>query len=114
MLSMVLGSVLRYWSMRILGASFTRTLKITGQQILVQDGTYRLIRHPGYLGTLLMWSGAGLAMLTWLVVFVVALLMVNAYLYRIHQEEAMPLESFGDAFKATASVPDACYHSYFE
>ncbi len=54
------GLGLRIWSLRTLGAAYTRTLRADVAQPLVTDGPYRLVRHPGYLGTHLTWTGFGL------------------------------------------------------
>jgi hypothetical protein len=54
------GLALRAWSMRALGGSYSRTLRVVedeDQQTVVDAGPYRLIRHPGYLGSLLTWVG---------------------------------------------------------
>jgi len=48
----------------VLGRFFTRTLRVTGEQRVVSDGPYRVVRHPGYLGDILMWTGAALTTLT--------------------------------------------------
>jgi protein-S-isoprenylcysteine O-methyltransferase Ste14 len=48
------GLAVRAESMRRLGSSYTRTLRIEDHQAgLVQSGPYRCVRHPGYLGSLL-------------------------------------------------------------
>ena len=54
------GLGLRLWSMRTLGASYSRTLRTEWEQPLVEDGPYRLVRHPGYAGSLLTWIGFAL------------------------------------------------------
>lgn len=52
------GIALRAKSMRVLGESYTRTLRTEpGSQRLVDDGPYRWVRHPGYAGSLLVWAG---------------------------------------------------------
>jgi Isoprenylcysteine carboxyl methyltransferase (ICMT) family len=38
---------LRVWSMRTLGSFYTRTLRTTKDQHVVDTGPYRMIRHPG-------------------------------------------------------------------
>lgn len=43
--------VLRFWSMRTLGAHFTRTLCLREGQQIVTSGPYALVRHPGYTST---------------------------------------------------------------
>ena len=55
------GLALRAWSMHTLGGFYTRTLRTDrDQQNLVDTGPYRLARHPGYLGSILTWSGFAL------------------------------------------------------
>ena len=51
-LIMLLGLGLRIWSMRVLGAYYSRTLRVTKTQVIVTKGPYRVVRHPGYLGTI--------------------------------------------------------------
>jgi protein-S-isoprenylcysteine O-methyltransferase Ste14 len=54
------GLGLRAWSMRTLGGSYTRTLQTGAEQAVITAGPYRLIRHPGYTGSLLTWTGFAL------------------------------------------------------
>ena len=85
----VLGLLLRSWAMRTLGEFFTRTLLLAEDQRLIQSGPYARVRHPGYLGSLLLWSGAAAASGSVLAtVFVVGLLLL-AYRTRIAAEERM-------------------------
>jgi protein-S-isoprenylcysteine O-methyltransferase len=92
------GIGLRVWTNHVLGAFYTRTLRVLEHQAVVQSGPYRFIRHPGYLGGILMWSGAGLAAGNWIVLLLVLLCMGLAYHYRIRTEEAMLLENLGEAY----------------
>ena len=52
------GLTVRVWSMQTLGANYSRTLRADARQQVVDRGPYRLIRHPGYLGSLLVWTGS--------------------------------------------------------
>jgi protein-S-isoprenylcysteine O-methyltransferase len=83
------GIGLRAWSMRTLGRSYTRTLRTEGEQPVVADGPYGLIRHPGYLGSLLIWTGFGLTSQSVPSVVVVAAVVGDAYRRRIEAEEAL-------------------------
>jgi protein-S-isoprenylcysteine O-methyltransferase len=83
------GVLLRWWANRALGAFYTRTLKVTENQSIVRAGPYRLIRHPGYLGSILMWSGVAAATANWIVIVVVLAVMFGVYIYRIQIEENM-------------------------
>lgn len=85
----VSGIALRLWANRTLGKFYTRTLRVAEDQSIVRQGPYRIIRHPGYLGSILMWVGAGLATANWIAVTVAVVVMFAAYAYRIQAEEAM-------------------------
>jgi protein-S-isoprenylcysteine O-methyltransferase len=52
------GLVLRAWSMALLGTRYSRSLQVVKRQELVTAGPYRLIGHPGYAGSLLVWIGS--------------------------------------------------------
>jgi protein-S-isoprenylcysteine O-methyltransferase Ste14 len=99
---MGLGLALRVWAARELGRFYTRTLRVAGDQTVVRSGPYRLVRHPGYLGDLVMWLGFGLAAANWLVAAAVAAAMGYAYYRRIQSEEAMLLASLGEPYRAYA------------
>ena len=85
----VSGLTLRAWSMRTLGTSYTRTLRTESQQRVVDTGPYRLVRHPGYMGSLLTWIGFALTSRSMPVIAVVAALLGRAYYQRIAAEEKL-------------------------
>lgn len=97
---MLLGIALRIWASRVLGRYFTRTLRVAADQSVVSDGPYRVVRHPGYLGDILMWSGAAFATLNWLAFAGLTLAALLAYSYRIRVEEAMLQETLGEPYRA--------------
>jgi protein-S-isoprenylcysteine O-methyltransferase len=97
---MVAGITLRIWANRVLGAYYTRTLRVQSGQNVVRVGPYRLIRHPGYAGALLMWLGAVLATRDWITLVVVGVSVTAVYLYRILTEERMLAASLGDDYRA--------------
>jgi protein-S-isoprenylcysteine O-methyltransferase Ste14 len=96
---MVSGIGLRAWANRVLGAFYTRTLRVAANQPLIEQGPYRLLRHPGYSGSLLLWIGAGLATANWLVTSVIAIVTGSAYVYRVRSEETMLEQTFGPAYQ---------------
>jgi protein-S-isoprenylcysteine O-methyltransferase len=89
----VAGVALRTWSNRVLGAFYTRTLKIAEGQTVVRAGPYAVVRHPGYLGMILTWIGAAMATDNGLVILGVTITIVAVYAYRIASEEKMLLAS---------------------
>ena len=84
-----LGLGLRASSMRTLGRSYTRTLRTEGAQRVVETGPYRLIRHPGYAGSLLIWLGFALTSRSLLVLQMVGGLVGGSYHRRVAAEEAL-------------------------
>ena len=84
------GLGVRAWSMRTLGSSYSRTLRTDDQeQALIDVGPYRLVRHPGYLGSLLTWAGFALTSRRVPVVGVILGLLGVAYGRRIAAEEQL-------------------------
>jgi protein-S-isoprenylcysteine O-methyltransferase len=82
-----------------LGRFYTRTLRTATDQTVARAGPYRFVRHPGYLGTLLMWTGFGLSTRDWLIGALCGTGMWLAYRRRISAEEAMLVQQLGDAYR---------------
>lgn len=93
------GLTLRYWAAHTLGQFYTRTLQIVEGQEVVDQAPYSVIRHPGYLGTLLLQIGAGLAVTNWIVLLAAVVIGTTAQTYRIRAEEKMLQEHFGETFQ---------------
>ena len=96
---MILGISLRVWANETLGVSYTRTLKTTQGQLVISNGPYRVLRHPGYAGVLLMWLGAGVALRNWIALVFMALFLAWAYQRRMNAEEEMLLTNIGEEYR---------------
>jgi protein-S-isoprenylcysteine O-methyltransferase Ste14 len=83
------GLGLRAWSMQTLGASYSRTLRTHDEQTVVANGPYACVRHPGYLGSILTWSGFAVASGSLPVAATVTALLAVAYRERMRAEEAL-------------------------
>ncbi len=98
------GLSLRVWSMRTLGAFYSRTLRTEEEQSVVDNGPYRLVRHPGYLGSLLIWTGFALSSGSIPVAAGVTGVVARAYGRRIDAEEQLlgrDLPGYGDYARRT-------------
>jgi protein-S-isoprenylcysteine O-methyltransferase len=95
----VVGLGIHVWSMRILGRDYTRSLRTRETQTVIDRGPYRLVRHPGYSGSILVWFGSRLAV-NWLIAAATAVGLLLVYAYRISAEEEMLIDHFGDAYRA--------------
>jgi protein-S-isoprenylcysteine O-methyltransferase len=96
---MIAGLAVRVWAALVLGAAYTRTLRVTERQGLVRAGPYRLVRHPGYAGAVVLWLGAALASGDALAALIIVPTTVWAYALRISAEERMLADAFGSEFR---------------
>jgi protein-S-isoprenylcysteine O-methyltransferase Ste14 len=96
---LVVGLSLRAWSMTILGTRYIRNLQVEQRQELVTSGPYRLVRHPGYAGSLLVWIGYALGAGSLAAVILIGLVLGGAYLYRISTEERMLRAELGAPYQ---------------
>jgi len=94
----VAGVIVRTVGMLTLGRFYTRTLQKTDNHVLVTDGIYKYLRHPGYAGTIFIFLGASLTTGSILSFVLVTLLILLTYLYRIHVEEKMLVKIFGEQY----------------
>jgi protein-S-isoprenylcysteine O-methyltransferase Ste14 len=95
---MVAGLALRWYSIRVLGVSFTVDVATRPGQQVVESGPYRWIRHPSYTGGLLTILGVILCCdnIASLAALAVVLL---GYGYRIRVEERALAMEIGPAYR---------------
>ena len=96
------GGVLRLWPVFVLGRRFSGLVAIQPRHRLVTGGIYGIIRHPSYLGLLIVSLGWGLAFRSMIGVLLMVLT-VPVILSRIRAEEALLRAHFGpeyDAYRA--------------
>ena len=94
------GTGLRLWAVRVLGRFFTRDVRVSADQIVVQSGPYRLIRHPSYTGGLTAALGVGLALGAWPCALSIMAGMLSSFYYRMRVEEAALLDALGAPYAA--------------
>jgi protein-S-isoprenylcysteine O-methyltransferase Ste14 len=95
---MLIGLALRIWAAVTLGRYYTRTLTTTKDHRVVTTGPYSQVRHPAYLGVILLWSGFGVLSSSLAVALLFPVMFVAVYLYRISAEEKMLVKVLGDAY----------------
>jgi protein-S-isoprenylcysteine O-methyltransferase Ste14 len=93
------GGVLRIWPVFILGRRFSGLVAIQPGHELVTEGTYGAIRHPSYLGMIILMLGWALAFRSGLGV-ILAALAIPPILARIRSEEALLRAQFGEQYDA--------------
>ncbi|MGZ3639694.1 MAG: methyltransferase family protein [Ktedonobacterales bacterium] len=94
----VLGIVLRWYAIRVLGRYFSPVVAVRSDQQIVQEGPYRYVRHPSYSGVLLSLVGLGLALTNWLSLLVLLICALAGLLYRVNVEEWALRETLGQPY----------------
>jgi protein-S-isoprenylcysteine O-methyltransferase Ste14 len=95
---MIPGLIIRITSTLTLRTYYTRTLITVDKQEKVKTELYKIIRHPGYFGTILVWSAAGLGMTNKIVFITGSILIVLVYYYRIDNEEKKLQQEFKEKY----------------
>jgi protein-S-isoprenylcysteine O-methyltransferase Ste14 len=95
----IAGCILRLAPVFVLGRRFSGLVAIQEGHALKTDGLYRVIRHPSYLGLLILLLG-------WALVFrsaagvLVSLLLIPPLVARMNSEEALLESEFGEPYAA--------------
>jgi protein-S-isoprenylcysteine O-methyltransferase Ste14 len=92
---MIVGLAVRWTAILTLGKSFSSNVAIQESQTIQRAGLYRIVRHPSYLGMLIIFLAIGVHSRNWLALAVVLVPTTAALLYRIHVEEIELHDAFG-------------------
>ena len=90
----VVGASIRFIAMRTLSRHFTYAVGIQEQHELIEQGLYRSIRHPAYLGELMVFLGIGLAFANWISLVILLVCPFIAFHVRMNVEEKVLLDHF--------------------
>lgn len=109
----LVGFALRWISILQLSKDFTVDVIISKNHSLKTDGIYKIVRHPSYLGLLLICLGLSIAMNSILSLFIVTLPILFALIYRIKVEESILTDEFGLEYKNYAENTSALIPKIF-
>jgi protein-S-isoprenylcysteine O-methyltransferase Ste14 len=93
------GIIIRIVAIKTLGRFYTRILKETPKHKLITDGIYKYLRHPGYLGNILVFIGLSITMSNYICLIIISIIDISTYNYRMIVEEKMLNELFGEEYK---------------
>ena len=96
---MLAGMALRFYSMSVLGRSFSYYIAVHSEQTVLEVGPYRYVRHPSYTGALMIFVGLGLALGNWAGLFALLACIGAAYAYRISVEESALAGALGEPYQ---------------
>jgi protein-S-isoprenylcysteine O-methyltransferase Ste14 len=92
------GLIIRITSILTLRHSFTYTVSQVENHRLIEKGLYKRIRHPGYLGQLIVFLGIPFALSNWLSVVLMMAPVLLGYINRIRIEEKFLEKQMGEPY----------------
>lgn len=109
----ITGLIIRINSIMTLKKQFTYTITKINNHKLIENGLYKYIRHPGYLGQLLIFTGVATSLSNWLSIILMIIPVFLGYIYRIKVEEKFMIRQLGDEYidyqKRTKKLIPALY-----
>jgi protein-S-isoprenylcysteine O-methyltransferase Ste14 len=99
----LLGLLIRLWTRLTIGRMYSGYLRVKIGHVLVTDGPYRLVRHPGYTGFVLMVLGICIGYSSLIGLACIPLLFLPGLAYRMGVEERLLLDHFGEEYRAYAA-----------
>jgi protein-S-isoprenylcysteine O-methyltransferase Ste14 len=83
---------------------FTFIVQTSGDQPVITDGPYRVIRHPSYAGLLLVIIAVGLFIGNWWSLVCLTVAIAGGLVFRIRVEERALMENLGDGYRDYAAT----------
>lgn len=96
------GIGLVFWSGLALGRLYSPDVTIQKDHRLITNGLYRYVRHPRYLGGIMLGVGLSLLFRSW-IGLTITFLYIVVLLSRIKEEEALMSKEFGEEWETYCS-----------
>lgn len=95
----IIGLIIRITSILTLNRQFTYTVTKIENHELIEKGLYKSLRHPGYLGQLIIFTGISTSLSNWLSILFMIVPVLLGYIYRINVEEKFMIEQMGQKYR---------------
>lgn len=89
------GLAIRIISIKTLSRYFTYSVTEVAKHEIVKKGLYKTIRHPGYLGQIIIFTGISISLSNWVSIILMLTSVMIGYINRMNIEEKFMLEQFG-------------------
>jgi protein-S-isoprenylcysteine O-methyltransferase Ste14 len=94
----VIGIIIRIWSIITLGNSFRTTVEVHNNQKVITNGPYKFVRHPSYTGAIIICVGFGIAFQNWISLLIMIIIPMIGILHRINIEENEMIIGLGNDY----------------
>lgn len=92
------GLIIRITSIIKLKQLFTYTVAKLENHELIETGLYKYIRHPGYLGQLIIFLGTSICLSNWASMIIMIIPVLAGYLNRMNVEEKFMIKELGQKY----------------
>ncbi len=96
---MIVGLLLRAWSIRHLGEFFTVDVAVAPHHRLIESGPYKRLRHPSYTGLLIVVAGMGLCFGNLLSILALLVPFAALAIWRMRVEEEALASGLGSPYR---------------
>ncbi len=94
----IVGLIIRITAIMTLKQHFTYTVTKIENHELIESGLYKSIRHPAYLGQIIIFIGTSISLSNWLSILGMAVPVIAGFIYRISIEERFIIKHLGDTY----------------
>jgi len=94
----IIGLIIRINSILTLKQHFTYTVTKIEHHELIETGFYKYIRHPGYLGQIIIFIGIATSISNWVSILLMMIPVFVGYINRIRVEERFMTENMGTKY----------------
>jgi protein-S-isoprenylcysteine O-methyltransferase Ste14 len=98
MVLIAVGLMIRVHSILTLKQYFTYSVAKVEDHKIIETGMYKFIRHPGYLGQIIIFIGISTSISNYLSILLMMIPVTLGYLYRIKVEERFMIEQLGEDY----------------
>lgn len=100
---MISGLAIRSWAVFTLGKYFTMHISTQENQTIIKTGPYAFLRHPGYFGAFFTYVSSALFLHAWISLLLSLVILMFAFLRRIHHEEKELKLNLGSQYESYCS-----------
>lgn len=97
-ITVICGLIIRIVSIQTLKQHFTYTVTEIEHHELIDSGLYKNIRHPGYLGQILVFLGTSISLSNWFSIIFMMIPVLIGFINRIRVEEDFMIKQFGQKY----------------
>ena len=93
----IAGAVVACWSRYLIGRNWSLSIQKKDEHQLIQNGIYKIIRHPIYTGLLLLFIGNGIIVGDYRAIIAV-IIVFTSFWFKLKKEEKLLIETFGNKY----------------